>query len=264
MDSIQRKTQRRRRTALLVAGTLGAGFVAGGVVVGGIVAFGDPAPEPTYEAAATTDPLPLLNTATVLFPIPPRDPGAIDEERLEFAMHLVDVEPATWVVADLADVHTGPGTGYEFVSILLPGTEVVIDGEVGPWRRIADDGGYVLVTYLQTVDGDGPPALSYAVTGTGVLGDAGGCGGGVSLYEPITEEIGHPYWLVNSYCGGEPLAELAVGDPVVVDGEQSGREQPGRHRRRSTHLPGAPAGHVTLLGSARPRARSGSRGCPCG
>jgi hypothetical protein len=161
----------------------------------------------------SADPLSLMDTSSaILLPVHLRHEDEIESQRLAFREAFLPQERQVLTVSRPADIYTGPGALYEVVARVNPGEDVIIDGSVGDWLRIADDGGYVSESTIR-----GEPWHT-SVVGFGEESVVNACGGGLVNFTRVSDEIGSPYWVIHSYCGGEPVLTLDLGDAVVVDG----------------------------------------------
>ena len=192
-----RRAARRpaRRPALRAATTAAAAAILAGAL-----------------GACTGDDAGLLDTSSALFPVHTMREHHIEDQKALFRLRLVDHAPLTETVQEAAEVRLGPGETFEVVDLLMPGTEVVTDAQVGHWVRIADDGGYVSATTLR-----GEPWQT-TVAGPGTDGDVDECPAALVDFTRISAALGRPYYAIHSFCGGEPVLHLGLGDTVVIDG----------------------------------------------
>ena len=197
---------------LLLAGCAGGTNEPG---AGGeeLFAYGD---QPTTSTSAAPQ---LVNTASILFPLHPNYLGAIEDAQTRFYTNIRDIEPVTFTTATAAEVRLGPGQLYEVATVLPAGTDLLIDGQVGSWYRIAENGGYVLASQLSGAFPDGV-TWQVAVVNEGSSEAVDACLGGLTNFTPLTEALGRPYYAMHSYCGGEPILQLAVGDVVQIDSQR--------------------------------------------
>ena len=158
----------------------------------------------------------LVDTSAVLFPLHPRYAHGMETAKLRFYFNLEDITPFTAVTREPTTVRVGPGSLYEVATVLVTGTELVLDGQVGPWYRISDNRGYVLALQLEDIYPVGI-AWQVSVTGEGSHEKVDECLPGVTHFDEIAEDHGRPYYAMHSYCGGEPIALLDVGALVMID-----------------------------------------------
>ena len=154
----------------------------------------------------------LLDTSSALFPVHTMREHVIEQQKALFRTRTTTEEARTEVAAEVSEVRSGPGETFGVVDLLMPGDEVVTDGQVGHWVRVADDGGYVSATTLR-----GRPWETWVV-GAGADDKVDECPGALVDFTRISDELGRPYYVIHSYCGGEPVLHLGQGDTVVIDG----------------------------------------------
>ncbi len=168
----------------------------------------------TVTAGCTADDHPdLLDTASVLFPVHAMRQHRIEDQKAAFRTRLAELDPAREPVLSPTQVRLGPGETYDVLDLLLPGTDVVVTGQVGHWLRLADDTGYVSALQLR----DAPWETTVVGEGEEELVDS--CPGGLVDFTRITADVGRPYYVMHSFCGGEPVLRLQPGDQLVIDGE---------------------------------------------
>lgn len=158
----------------------------------------------------------LVDTSAVLFPLHPHYSYGVETAQLRFFSNIEDITPRTVVLKEPAEIRVGPGQLYEVATFLVTGTELTVNGQAGSWFRIADNGGYVLSSRIADIY---PPGIKWqtAVSGEGSHEKVDECLLGVTNFLEISQEIGRPYYAMHSYCGGEPIALLEVGDLVMID-----------------------------------------------
>ncbi|MCL1899960.1 MAG: hypothetical protein FWG11_05525 [Promicromonosporaceae bacterium] len=154
----------------------------------------------------------LIDTSSVLLPLPSGTLQQIEHEKTLFWANLRELPPTTYEAVSLTEVHTGPGDQYDIVTIMTHGSTVVVDGQVGHWLRLADGSGFVSSLNLLG------QAWSTSVVGHGDEAMVNECFGGLVDFDRLTATLGRPYLVINSYCGGEPLLEATVGDLFYIDG----------------------------------------------
>ncbi|MCL2595924.1 MAG: SH3 domain-containing protein [Promicromonosporaceae bacterium] len=153
----------------------------------------------------------LVNTASILFPIPARNSEELENYKTLFWMQLTEFSPHTTMVQSISEVRTGPGETYEIVNILVPGEQVTYNGQVGPWLRLTNNGGYVSTLNIYN------QPWRVTMVGTGEEELVNECLGGLVNFRRITEDIGRPFYVIRSYCGGEPVLHMSLGDQMSID-----------------------------------------------
>jgi hypothetical protein len=181
------------------------------LAVGLLFVSGCTAAEPVAEPVEDIE---FINASSVLFPIPQRDQKQFEDSRTLFWMGEVDLPPVTVSVVSTSEVYSGPGITYELVDLLLGGDQLTYDGKVGHWLRIADNGGYV-----SEVSALGTPWAT-DIVGTGDESVVNLCAGGLVNFTRIAEDINRPYFVIRSYCGGEPLQKISVGESLFIAGAE--------------------------------------------
>jgi len=188
------------------------------------------APGHEAEALATTSPtlteLPLVNTASVLFPKHTMTIEAIDAQKAAFRSQLEQIPPTARTASAVTVVRSGPSETDDVVAVLAPGDEVVVDGQVAHWFRITGDdpapggagGGFVSGLALDSPDSTDGLAWTTTVTGSGDSAAVDACTGGLTEFTAMSRDLGVPAYAIHSYCGGEPVLALQVGDEIAIDG----------------------------------------------
>jgi hypothetical protein len=179
---------------------------------------------PSHGADSTQPPKELLDTSTVLFPLETLNEQVIENQKAEFFTHRVDIEPLTVTATVSAEVYSGPGATFAIVDILLTGDAVVVDAQLAHWYRIANNGGYVSALRVTPAGSGGeagpPDGVIWTTTVTNAGSDAAvdACSGGLTSFTDIWLDTGEPFWAVHSYCGGDAILELDIGQVISVDG----------------------------------------------
>gem|GEM_PF-3028709 len=233
----QTRAARRAGWAAMCALTAAVGLAGctAGAGLGEVVA--EPAVSAPQAAA------PLLNTASVLFPAHTMTLEAIEAQQAAFRSHVTTLDPAeTRNVAAVTAVRSGPSDTSDVLTLLAPGDQVRVDGQVAHWFRVADGvgaGGYVSGLALDSGeeipaladgaadDGSSDVAWRTTVANTGGAAEIDACVGGLTEYTPMSRDLGVPSYHMHSYCGGDPILTLQVGDVIEIDGV--------RYRVASTH-----------------------------
>ncbi|MDR0482130.1 MAG: SH3 domain-containing protein [Cellulomonadaceae bacterium] len=169
------------------------------------------------DASGPDDAPGLMDTSTVLFPIHHLHEDTIDAQQQAFWDHMQDDDPYTLITTQPPNIHVGPGRAYDIAAVLTPGVELTIDGHVGQWLRIADQGGYVSARHFLN---DGDPYYVTTVVNRGSDEAVDACLGGLTEFTAISEAIGKPYYAQHSYCGGELLLDMEPGDTMTIDGKE--------------------------------------------
>lgn len=159
---------------------------------------------------------PMINTGSVLFPQHTMSERAIAEQQELFMTGLEEFEPTSKQIATVTELRSGPSELNDVVEILTPGEEIVVDGKIAHWYRVTDNAGFVSGQAVA----DEFPGVAWAVTETN-SGDSdavNACTGGLTNFSAMTNDLGVPVYAIHSYCGGEPVLKLNVGDQISIDG----------------------------------------------
>jgi hypothetical protein len=163
--------------------------------------------------------LPLINTSSVLFPQHVLTRDGIDAQKAQFLAALVDIPEQEIAVTALAHIRSGPGTTYDVTEIFGPGESVTIDGQLAHWYRLADGSGFIAGENLDQAAIGNSTGLAWQTTvtnsGDSVAVDA--CTGGLTEFLPMSADLGVPSYAMHSYCGGEPVLDLQIGDVIAID-----------------------------------------------
>jgi len=159
----------------------------------------------------------LLDTASVLLPAAHVNQQQISALMEQFAAQVQEIDPVTLQVQQVSEVYAGPGQTYLGRDLLLPGTEVSVDGQLGHWFRIADGSGYVSALGLSALDGGTAGVWQVAVANSGGNEEVDACTGGLTSFTSVMRDLGKQFYAIHSYCGGEPVLGLQPGDVVRID-----------------------------------------------
>lgn len=185
-----------------------------------------PQPEASEPAAPKPTELPLVNTASVLFPHHTLTIEAIEAQKSAFRSNLVQIPQSTRTVGAVTAVHVGPSEADDVLAVLAPGDEIEVDGQVADWFRIAENpatavgasGGYVSGLAFVPSDAEDGLAWQASVTNSGDSAAVDACTGGLTEFTAMSRDLGVPAYTIHSYCGGDPILTLHVGDEIAIDG----------------------------------------------
>lgn len=166
---------------------------------------------------------PLINTASVLFPQHTMSDQGIGDQQKLFMTGLDEITPTNKTVANVTELRSGPSELHEVLDILAPGDEVIVDGQVAHWYRIADEtaSGQAGFVSGQALAGEFPGVVwATTVTNSGGSDAVNACTGGLTNFTAMSEDLGVPAYAIHSYCGGEPVLKLNVGEIIAIDGQQ--------------------------------------------
>lgn len=214
--------------------------------------------EPPNVAPVTE--LPLVNTSSVLFPQHTMTIEAIEAQKAAFRSGLAFWDqPVTGTVAVTTPIRSGPSEMDDVLTVLAPGDQVVLDGQVAHWYRVVpgvdgavggfvnglalvdsqglspgsvgDSAGSPKVAFGNSTDATGTPDSTDATGKPGVdvvwqtsvtnVGDSAAvndCTGGLTDFTAMHDDLGVPAYAIHSYCGGDPILTLAIGDVISIDG----------------------------------------------
>jgi len=208
--------------AAIEAAGLGANGAGTSAAAAALVADATPSHTGHHATAAVTDvPLDTVNTGSVLFPMHTLHQEALDSQMQSYLGTFRDIPAQVLQVRQSEHARSGPGNFYESLELLQTGAEVTVDGESASWYRLADGAGYVpKFSLIDPATGQADEGIVWEmkVVNSGDSETINECAGGLTEFTAMSEDLGVPAYAMHSYCGGEPILTLAVGDAIKIDG----------------------------------------------
>jgi len=166
--------------------------------------------------------LPLLDTASVLFPWFRISDAVIDPQVKTFITHTTEISPTRFEVTKVTDLREGPGIAFSVKDILTPGQKVTVDAQLAHWYHLADNSGYVSGLDIAPLGADGKAQTSdivwsTTVSNSGDVDEIDTCQGGLTEITEMSSALERPVYAIHSYCGGDPILTLHPNDIITID-----------------------------------------------